>query len=72
MGGASGLDGEIHTRARGDTLSVLILRPDPGPLRFLLEVADTTRKPRGAVVQVAGPDNRVRSALLGYRVEVSR
>ena len=70
MGAASALDGEVHVRVRGDTMGVLLLRQDPGPLRFLLQVQDTTRKPRGSVVQVAGPDNELRPALLGYRVEV--
>lgn len=66
------IDGPVATRVRGDTMSVLVMRPDPGVLRFGLEVADTTRKPTGTLVQVAGPDNRLRSALAGYGVEVRR
>ena len=69
---ATALDGEVHTRVRGDTMGVVVLRPDPGLLRFALQVEDTTRKPRGALVQVVGPDNQVRPALLGYEVEVVR
>jgi hypothetical protein len=69
---ATALEGEVHTRVRGDTMGVLVLRPDPGRLRFALQVEDTTRKPRGALVQVVGPDNQVRPALLGYEVEVTR
>lgn len=70
MGTVSSLDGEVHVRVRGDTMGVILMRQDPGPLRFLLQVEDTTRKPRGSVVQVAGPDNEIRPALMGYRVEV--
>jgi len=69
---AAALEGEVHTRARGDTLEVLVLRPDPGILRFALQVDDTTRRPRGTVMQVAGPENLLRSALAGYEVEVVR
>jgi uncharacterized lipoprotein YajG len=72
MGSVSALEGEVHTRVRGDTVSVLVLRQDPGILRFLVQVEDTTRKPRAAVVQVAGPDNVIRPALMGYGVEVGR
>lgn len=70
MGTVQAVEGEVHTRARGDTLSVLVLRPVAGLLRFTVQVADTTRRPRAAVVQVAGPDNRLRPALMGYSVEV--
>lgn len=69
---ASAIEGEVHARVRGDTMGVLVVRPDAGVLRFALEVQDTTRKPRGALVQVVGPDNEVRPALLGYSVEVVR
>lgn len=72
MGEVTAIEGEVHARVRGDTLSVLVLRPDAGLLRFGLQVADTTRLPRGSVVQVAGPDNQLRAALPGYRVEVAR
>lgn len=72
MGAAAPLEGELHVRRRGDTLSVLVLRPDSGSLRFLLQVEDTTRRPRGSVVQVAGPDNAVRAALGGYAVDIRR
>lgn len=72
MGAATALEGEVHTRVRGDTLDVLVLRPDPGILRFALQVDDTTRRPRGTVLQVAGPENVLRSALAGYAVEVVR
>lgn len=72
MVSASALEGEIYTRVRGDTLGVLVLRPDAGLLRFALQVSDTTRKPRGAVLQVVGPDDELRPALQGYEVEVTR
>jgi len=72
MGAVSALEGEVHVRTQGDTLSVLVMRAEGGILRFLLQVEDTTRKPRGAVVQVAGPDNVIRPALMGYAVEVTR
>ncbi|HSG48067.1 MAG TPA: hypothetical protein VLA43_09665, partial [Longimicrobiales bacterium] len=72
MGTATALEGEVHTRTRGDTLEVLVLRPDPGILRFALQVEDTTRRPTGTVMQVAGPENTLRSGLAGYVVEVVR
>ena len=72
MVSASALEGEVYTRLRGDTMSVLILRPEAGVLRFALQVQDTTRRPRGAVVQVVSAENEIRPALLGYEVEVRR
>ena len=64
------LEGEAHAAARGDTLDVFVLRADAGPLRFGLQLQDTTARPRGEVIQVAGPDNRLRPSLAGYGVEV--
>lgn len=66
------LEGEAHAAARGDTLDVFVLRSNAGPLRFALHLQDTTAVPRGEVLQVAGPDNRVRASLAGYGVEIGR
>ena len=72
LGAPSAVEGEVHYRRAGDTLDVVVLRPDPGVLRFALPVEDTTRKPRAELLQVAGGDDLLQSALAGYAVEVSR
>ena len=72
MGAPSAVEGEVHFRRAGDTLDVVVLRPDPGLLRFALPVDDTTRKPRAELRQVAGGDDLLQTALEGYAVEVTR
>ena len=72
LGAPVPIAGEVHARQRGDTMEVMVMLEEAGVLHFGVEVSDTTQKPRAEVVQVAGPDNRLRAALEGYDVEVRR
>jgi hypothetical protein len=64
------LDARTFSHTRGDTVDVVIVRDQPGDLRFLVSVADTTRQPGVAVLEVAGGDDELRGSLQGYRVEL--
>jgi hypothetical protein len=64
------LDARTFSHVRGDTVNVVVVRDQPGDLRFLVSVADTTRLPAAAVLEVAGGDDALRGSLVGYRVEL--
>jgi outer membrane lipoprotein SlyB len=68
--GVQALDARTFSHRRGDTVDVVVVRGTPGELRFLVQVADTTARPAGAVVEVADGENRLRSNLGAYRLEV--
>ncbi len=72
LGAVSPVTGEVFGDARGDTLEVVVMRPDGGDLVFAVQVQDTTRKPQVELVAVAGPGDAMRAALSGYSVEVRR
>ena len=72
LGALQPIDSEVYGDRRGDTLRVVILRQEPGLLRFLVEVQDTTRKPLAELLEVAGGDNLLQGALQEYAVEVRR
>lgn len=73
--GIDGVDGSgawVRTRpGRGDTLVVAVVAEEAGPLSFRVALADTLRRPAVRILQVAGPDDALREALEGYRVEVT-
>lgn len=55
---------------RGDTVAVVVVADEAGALSFRVAVADTLAPPRGALSQVAGPDDALRGDLEGYRLEI--
>ena len=57
-----------HWRAR-NVSRIVVLLDEPGDIRFTLSVTDLNRPPSLQIVEVADPDNRLRSPLLGYVVE---
>ena len=61
--------GQAHHWRAGDVSRIVVLLDEPGEIRFTLSVADLNRPPRLRVVEVADPDNRLRSVLVGYVVE---
>ena len=64
------LDARTFSHAQGDTVNVVLVRDQAGDLRFLVALADTTRVPSAAVLEVAGGDDRLRSNLQSYRLEL--
>jgi len=72
IGAVSAVDGPLWQRSRGDTVRVFIVSETGGTLRFAVEVADTTRKPKGVVLEVSDPADEVRASLSGYALEFRR
>lgn len=70
LGEATAIEGRVFSERRGDSLRVVVARDPAGTLRFAIDVEDVTRPPVGAVVEVAGPDDQLRTVLGGYDVEV--
>jgi hypothetical protein len=65
------LDARTFSNVRGDTVDVVLVRDQPGDLRFQVALADETRVPTAAVLEVAGGDDRLRANLQSYRVELA-
>ena len=64
-------EGQVFISIRWDTTRVVLLRQEPGPLRFDLRLQDPNREPVGTVVQVADGNNQLRADVAQYRVEVN-
>ncbi|NJD19001.1 MAG: hypothetical protein FIA95_06930 [Gemmatimonadetes bacterium] len=70
LGAVGPLDaGRVFAEARGDTVRVVVVNLAGGTLRFTVHVPDTTRPPMATLVEVSGPDDRLRS-LAAYRLEL--
>lgn len=63
---------EVHSRAGDGSVRVVLIDLDGGDLAFRVAVADTTQPPSTVVVQVAGPDDELRSGVEGYSVVFGR
>lgn len=62
---------EAHSFSTGQATRVVLIHPDGGSLSFDVEMADRSRPPVAVIREVAGPDDRLRSDLTGYRLEFS-
>jgi hypothetical protein len=62
-------EGRVFSQAHGDTVNVVVVNVAGGALRFTIQVADTTNPPAGTLVEVSGPDDRIRG-LTGYKLEL--
>ena len=69
MGAVGPSEGRVFSEAHGDTVHVVVVNLAGGALRFTVQVADTTKPPTGILVEVSGPDDRIRG-LAGYRLEL--
>jgi hypothetical protein len=69
MGAIGSSEGRVFSEARGDTVHVVVVNLAGGALGFTVQVADTTKPPTGILVEVSGPDDRIRG-LAGYRLEL--
>ena len=59
----------VFARTSGDVTRVVVVRDQPGTIQLRVRLADPTRKPAAAVVEVAGGDDAVRPSLAGSRVD---
>jgi hypothetical protein len=65
-------DGMIFLRSVPEGTRVVIVRGTPGAIRFRVDVEDVHRPPDVRIEQVSGPDDRLRSDLSAYRLEVQQ
>jgi hypothetical protein len=72
IGEVTAIDGQLFERRSGSTARLFVVREDAGELRFAVELSDTLRVPQIDLLEVAGADNVLRSALGQYDVEVIR
>lgn len=72
ISGATAPGGEAFARPAGASTRVAVVRTVAGELRVRFEVPDVHRPPTMRLLQVAGPDDRLRADLSGYRLEVER
>ena len=64
------LDARTFSFTRGDTVNVVVVRDQPGDLRFQIALSDASRLPSVSIAEVAGGDDALRTNVQGYRVEL--
>jgi hypothetical protein len=64
-------DGQVFVSRSGDILRAVIVRDEPGPLQFTVQVLDPRFPVATRILQVADGDNRVRPTVDGYQVELT-
>lgn len=69
--GVTATDGQIFVSRSGDILRAVIVRDEPGPIEFTVQVLDPRFPVATRILQVADGENRVRPTVDGYQVELS-
>jgi hypothetical protein len=64
--GGEALIEQVYKRMR-----VVIILDDPGPVDFLLDVADMSQRPTITVIEVADGNNQLRSSVADYRPTIT-
>ena len=72
IGEITAVSGEVFSRPEGSDVTVVIINESAGELAFRIALADTTQKPAATLVEVAAPDDDLRTTLAGYEVEYRR
>ena len=71
IGGPTGLgDTEAFAHGVGTTMRVVLINQAGGDLSFQFQVRDTLELPEWVVIQVAGPNDSLRSVTAGYELEL--
>lgn len=65
-------DTEVHASTSGDETRVVLINQLGGTLAFEVSVANLRGSLVADLIQVAGPDDALRTDLSGYRVELAR
>jgi hypothetical protein len=65
-------DARVFSNTQGNTTHVVLVREQPGLLQFRVEMKDASSVPTGSVIEVAGGDNKTRTDLSKYRLEISQ
>jgi hypothetical protein len=72
IGEVSGAGTRVFAAATPGGTRVVVVAEPAGALRFQVQVEDVTAPPTAALVEVADGEDRLRTSLQGYRLEVSR
>jgi hypothetical protein len=59
---------EVHYGTDGAVTRIVVLRADPGEIRFRVRMDPASPDPQVRVLQVAAPDDALRPDLAGYHV----
>jgi hypothetical protein len=65
-------DAELYVHRDGESARLVLVRAQPGELRFHLHLDDLGRPPAVRVLEVADGDDRPREALAGYHAVFAR
>lgn len=71
LGAISAEEGIALAGVAGDVVRVVVVRERPGRIEFTIQVADLSSPPSVRIVEVAGPDDRLRSGLAGYGIALT-
>lgn len=63
---------QVFPRINDDGARIVLVNQDGGLLEFRVALTDMTRKPDVVVVEVAGPDDELRSDVTAYDLELIR
>ncbi len=69
--GVTATDAQVFVSRSGDVLRAVIVRDEPGPIEFAVQVLDPRFPVATRILQVADGDNRVRPTVDGYQVELT-
>lgn len=64
--------GDVFFEQDGNTLRIVAVLDDPGPIRVDLRTEDVAKLPSAAVIQVADGENEVRASLEGYKISFTK
>jgi hypothetical protein len=70
LGGVTTPNGEAYSLHGSETTRVVVILDTPGPIRFRVESREVRDLPEVSVIQVADGEDRLRTSLTGYEVEV--
>lgn len=63
---------QLFMERSGDRMRVVIVRDDPGVIRFDIRVARGSRLPQAQVIEVADGSDALRASVSGYTVRFTR
>ena len=69
VGSVTPVQGSVVSQRDGAATRILVVAEPAGPLSFAVQVIATNNPPEYEILQVAGPDDALRTDLSGYTLE---
>jgi hypothetical protein len=66
------IDGQLFTDRNGNTVRVVVVKDEPGTIRFRMTMESGSRLPQATVVEVSDAGDALRASLAGYDIGFSR